>query len=339
MRVAHFSAKRFELDAFGRANGGRHELVFHEAKLEASTASLADGCEAVCAFANDDVGPDTLSTLAALGVKLIALRCAGFNQVDLDRAGELGITIARVPAYSPHAVAEHATALLLTLVRRTHRAYNRVREHNFSLEGLMGFDLHGKTVGVIGAGKIGLCFIAIMRGFGCRVLAHDPSPTDAIEKLGADLCGLDRLLGESDIISLHCPLTPETRHLIDAEALARTKPGVVLLNTSRGQVVDTPAVIAALKSERLGGLAIDVYEEEGDVFFRDLSERVLQDDVLARLLTFPNVVVTAHQGFLTREAVAGIARVTIENITAFEAEGPTGIDEANIVSAERHVAD
>jgi len=338
MRIAHFSAKSFERDAFDRANAGRHEIVYHESRLDASTAPLAEGCPAVCAFANDDVGDPTLEALAPTGVRLVALRCAGFNQVDLKKADELGIAIARVPAYSPHAVAEHAAALLLTLVRKTHRAYNRVREHNFSLDGLMGFDLHAKTVGVIGAGKIGASFIRIMRGFGCTVLAHDPSPPEPVERFGAEPAGLDRVLAESDVISLHCPLTPATHHLIDAEALNATKPGVMLVNTSRGGVVDTRALVDALKRGRIGGLALDVYEEEGDVFFRDLSEHALQDDVLARLLTFPNVLVTAHQGFLTREAVGEIARVTLGNVDGFERDGLEGIPVANRVTPERHVA-
>jgi len=339
MKLALYSAKGFERDAFDRANQGRHEILYHEARLDASTAPLADGCPAICAFANDDVGAETLDALAATGVRLVALRCAGFNQVNLDRADELGIAVARVPAYSPHAVAEHAAALLLSLVRKIHRAHNRVREHNFSLDGLIGFDLHGKTVGVIGAGKIGASFIRIMRGFGCTVLAHDPSPTDPVERFGAEPAGLDRVLAESDVISLHCPLTPATHHLIDAAALDATKPGVVIVNTSRGGVVDTRALIESLKQGRLGGLALDVYEEEGDVFFRDLSEHALQDDILARLLTFPNVLVTAHQGFLTREAIGEIASVTLGNLDGFERDGQAGIPRQNVVSAAQHVAD
>lgn len=342
MNITHFSARTFELEAFATANdalgGSRHSIKFQAARLDAATAALAEGSPAICAFANDDISAATIAALDQANVKLLALRCAGFNQVDLEAAAEHGIAVARVPAYSPHAVAEHAVALLLTLVRHTHRAFNRVREHNFSLDGLMGFDLHGKTVGIIGAGKIGICFVSIMRGFGCRVLAFDPYPNDELKASGADIVDLDTLLAEADVISLHCPLNPDTRHLISAEALSKTKPGLILINTSRGGVIDTPAVINALKARTLGGLALDVYEEEGDVFYKDLSGQIMQDEVLARLLTFPNVIVTSHQGFLTREAVRNIAETTLANITAFEGGGADAIPKANRVTADQHLA-
>lgn len=339
MRVAMFSAKVFErepfADAVKRAGGDPGAWSFFEERLSARTAGLAEGCDAVCAFVGDDLGRETLGTLKELGVGLIALRSAGFNHVDLEAAGELGMTVARVPAYSPYAVAEHAVALILTLNRKTHRAFARVREHNFALTGLMGFDLHGKTVGVVGTGEIGSVFARIMKGFGCRVLGMDPKPNDAFAEVG-EYVGMDRLLGESDIVSLHCPLTPETRHLLDAEAMGKMKRGAMLINTSRGAVVDTKAAIDALKRGRLGSLGLDVYEEEGDVFFKDLSGEVLQDDMLARLLTFPNVLVTSHQAFFTAEAVRGIAETTAANVMGF-ASGE-GVPEANRVSAETHTA-
>ncbi len=254
-----------------------------------------------------------------MGVRLIALRSAGYNHVDLDAAARLGLSVVRVPAYSPHAVAEHAAALILTLNRRTHRAYNRVREANFSLDGLVGFDLHGKTVGVIGTGRIGAVMLRIMHGFGCRLLAHDVKEDVALTKeIPVRYVTLQELFGESDIVSLHVPLTPDTRHLIDAEALRRMKHGVVLVNTGRGALIDTRALIDALKRGQIGAAGLDVYEEEEGIFFKDLSEQVLQDDVLARLLTFPNTLITSHQGFLTREALANIAETTLANVRAFE---------------------
>lgn len=336
MRATVFSTRSFErepLMAAGRAGG--HELALREERLDRLTARLAEGCRAVCLFVGDSGDRQTLAVLAEVGVRLLALRSAGFNHIDLDAAEELGLTVARVPAYSPHAVAEHAAALLLTLNRKTHRAYNRVREQNFALDGLMGFDLFGKTVGVVGTGKIGECFARIMLGFGCRVLGSDPSPSENLRSAGVEYADLPRLWESCDIVSLHCPLTPATRHLVDARALAAMKPGVVLLNTCRGAVVDTRAVIAALKSGHLGALGIDVYEEEGDIFFRDLSSEIIQDDVFVRLLTFPNVLITGHQGFLTREAVRNIADTTVANLTDFERGA---IDPENLVEVARHVA-
>jgi D-lactate dehydrogenase len=322
MRVAVFSTRSYDRHFLQRANAaGRHELRFLDAALDATTAVAADGAEAVCVFVNDRLDAEVLGLLQRGGVRLAALRSAGFNHVDLAAAAALGVAVARVPEYSPHAVAEHTVALLLALNRKIHRAYNRVREGNFALEGLLGFDLHGRTVGIVGTGKIGECYARIMAGFGCRLLAHDPKPNPACEALGARYVALDELLAGSDVISLHCPLTPATRHLVDARALDVVRPGAVLLNTSRGAVVDTRAVIAALKSGRLGGLGLDVYEEEADLFFRDLSAEVLHDDVFARLLTFPNVLVTGHQAFFTEDALTAIAETTIANLDAFERDG------------------
>jgi D-lactate dehydrogenase len=321
MRVAVYSTRPYDREFLARANAGRHELRFLGVRLEAGTVAAAHGCEAVCAFVNDDLGAGVLGALHAEGVRLVALRCAGFNHVDLAAAAELGIAVGRVPDYSPHAVAEHTVALILTLNRKIHRAHARVREGNFALDGLLGFDLHGRSVGIVGAGKIGRCFARIMAGFGCRVLATDQHPDPDCEALGVRYVALAELLATSDIVSLHCPLTPHTRHLIDARALAAMKPGAMLINTSRGAVIDTRAVIRALKSGRLGSLGIDVYEEEADLFFRDLSGEVIHDDVFARLLTFPNVVVTAHQAFFTEEALADIARTTLANLDRWAAEG------------------
>jgi D-lactate dehydrogenase len=331
-----FSTKGYERPWFDRAAEGTGvELQYLEPGLQARTASLAEGCGGVCAFVNDRLDAACLERLAGVGVGLVALRSAGFNHVDLAAAERLGLTVARVPAYSPHAVAEHAVALLLTLNRRIHRAYNRVREHNFELDGLMGFDLAGKTVGCIGTGRIGTVFCRIMLGFGCAVIASDPVQNPACAAMGVRYTALDRLLAESDVVALHCPLNPATHHLIDARALALMRPGALLINTSRGGVVDTPALIAALKRDRLGGVALDVYEEEADLFFRDLSERPIQDDVFARLLTFPNVVLTAHQGFFTREAMQAIAQTTLANAAGYARAGPPGVPTANLVTSER----
>jgi len=319
MRVAVFSTKPYDSESLGAAADGHgHDLVFLEPRLTPATAALAEGCEAVCAFVNDDLGAEVLAALHARGVRLLALRSAGFNHVDLVVAHELGLTVARVPGYSPHAVAEHAVGLVLTLNRKIHRAFNRVRENNFALTGLLGFDLHGRTVGVVGTGQIGAVFSEIMLGFGCRVLAHDPYPNDACREAGVEYASTEVVFAESDIIALHCPLTPETHHLIDADALSQMSEGVMLINTSRGALVDTAAVIEALKSGRVGYFGIDVYEEEADLFFEDLSDRVVHDDVFSRLLTFPNVLVTGHQGFFTVEALTNIATTTVANITAFE---------------------
>lgn len=324
MRVAVFSAKSYDRASLEEVNAARHDLRFFDAPLDASTAGLAEGAAAVCVFVHDRVDADVLERLAALGVRLVAIRAAGFNNVDLTAADALGLTVARVPAYSPHAVAEHAVALMLALNRKIHRAYNRVREGNFALDGLLGFDFAGKTAGVIGTGKIGAVLVRILTGFGCRILAHDPYPSHELQALGAEYVELDDLFARADVISLHAPLTPQTRHLIDERALARMKHGVMLVNTSRGALIDTRAAIDALKSGRIGALALDVYEEEADLFFRDLSEQIIQDDVFTRLLTFPNVLITGHQAYFTREALRGIAETTLANITAFERNQPSG---------------
>ncbi|MCE2469125.1 MAG: 2-hydroxyacid dehydrogenase [Dehalococcoidia bacterium] len=319
MRVAVFSAKSYDRASLEEVNAdARHDLRFFDAPLDASTAGLAEGADAACVFVHDRVDADVLERLAGLGVRLVAIRAAGFNNVDLTAAGTLGLTVARVPAYSPHAVAEHAVALMLALNRKIHRAYNRVREGNFALDGLLGFDFAGKTAGVVGTGKIGAVLVRILAGFGCRILAHDPYPSPELEALGVEYVAPDDLFARADVISLHAPLTPQTRHLIDERALGRMKQGVMLVNTSRGALIDTRAVIDALKSGRIGALALDVYEEEDDLFFRDLSEQIIQDDVFTRLLTFPNVLITGHQAYFTREALRGIAETTLANIDAFE---------------------
>jgi D-lactate dehydrogenase len=296
--------------------------VFLEPRLSVETAPLAAEADAVCAFVNDDLGEAVLEELARVGVGHIALRSAGFNHVDLNAAERLGILVTRVPGYSPYAVAEHGVALLMALVRKTHRAYNRVREGNFSLAGLLGFDLHGKTVGVVGTGQIGTVFARIMLGFGCRVLAYDPYPSEEARALGLEYVALEELLAESHIVSLHLPVTPQTRHFIDADRIALMRDGVTLINTSRGSLVDTLAVIEALKTGKIGLLGLDVYEEEADLFFEDLSDSVLADDVFTRLLTFPNVIITGHQAFFTAEALENIAMTTIGNLTAAERGDP-----------------
>lgn len=328
MRITLYSSKPYDRDSFAAANAGGFDLHFLDARLDVDTAALAAGSTVVCAFVNDDLSAPVLERLVQAGTRLIALRSAGYNHVDLHAAARLGLPVVRVPAYSPHAVAEHALALVLALNRRIHRAFNRTREGDFSLHGLTGFDLHGKTVGVVGTGQIGAVFARIVLGFGCRVLLHDPQPDAGLVALGARYVELDELLAESDILSLHCPLTPATRHLIDRHSLARMKRGAMLINTGRGALVDTPALIGALKCGQLGYLGLDVYEEEADLFFEDRSDQPLQDDVLARLLTFPNVIVTAHQAFLTREALAAIAGTTLANVAAWQAGRPDNLVQA-----------
>lgn len=323
MRVVVFSSKPHDVEFLTAANEHvGHELTFLEPRLTPETASLADGFPVVCPFVNDQLDRPVLERLAEGGARMLALRSAGTSHVDVPAAMEIGFIVAHVPAYSPHAVAEHAVGMILALNRKLHRAYARVREGNFSLEGLLGFDLHGRTVGVIGTGAIGGAFVRIMLGFGCRVIGFDPMPNDELRTLGVTYLELDELFETSDVVSLHCPLTPATHHLIDARAIDRMKPGVMLVNTSRGGLIDTGAAIDGLKSERIGALGLDVYEEEAGLFFEDLSGRVIQDDVLMRLLTFPNVLVTAHQGFFTREALVDIAETTLANVTAFERGEP-----------------
>lgn len=322
MRVAFFSYHSFDHEPFSATD---QEFVFFEATLTLATADLAQGFEAVCCFVNDRLDGEVLRRLQAGGTRLIALRSAGFNHVDLDTARQLGLVVARVPAYSPHAVAEHTVALMLSLNRKIHRAYVRTRDHNFRLEGLLGFDFCGKQVGLVGLGKIGRLVARIMQGFGCRVVAYDRVPCGDFEMLS-----LEQLLATSDVVSLHCPLTPETSHLLNSERLAMMKKGALLINTGRGGLVDSRALIQSLKTHHLGGLALDVYEEEESLFFRDFSDRMMGDDVLARLLSFPNVLLTAHQGFFTREALENIASTTLENIRTFELEGV--VPEANRVN-------
>lgn len=320
MKVAVFSTKLYDRQFLEASNHHhQHELVFFEPQLSQDTALLADGFPCVCVFVNDQLDAKTLEILAKQGTRLIALRCTGFNNVDLEVAAALGLTVVRVPVYSPHSVAEHAVSLILALNRKIHRAYNRVREGNFSLEGLLGFDLYGRTVGVIGTGRIGLTFAKIMQGFGCQVLGYDIFQNLAFETLGnSTYVELPELFASTDIISLHCPLTPHTHHLIDATAIAQMQPGVMLINTSRGALIDTSALIPGLKSQKIGALGLDVYEQEADLFFEDLSNQIIQDDVFERLLTFPNVIVTGHQAFFTEEALLHIAETTLSNITSVE---------------------
>lgn len=321
--AAFFDCKPYDREFFTAARPGAVDWRFHEFRLNSETARTADGAYAVCVFVNDRVDRDCLRTLASLGVRLVALRCAGFNNVDLPAARECGLGVVRVPAYSPHAVAEHTVGLLLALNRKIHRAYNRVRELNFSLGGLVGFDVCGKTVGIVGTGRIGRITAQIFRGFEARVLAYDPVvQSEWAAAHGVDYTDLNTLLARSDIVSLHLPLMPQTRFLLNQAAIARMKRGAYLLNTSRGKLVDTAAVIEALKSGQLGGVALDVYEEEEEIFFEDHSGDIIDDDELARLLTLPNVLITAHQAFLTREALSEIARVTTENLLRFAAGQP-----------------
>ena len=317
MKVAVFSAKIYDREFLGAANAARHDLQFFEPRLTVETVSLGVGFEAVCAFVNDRLDATVIQHLVAGGTRLLVLRCAGYNNVDLTAAAQHGLTVACVPGYSPHAVAEHAIALILALNRKLHRAYNRVREGNFALDGLLGFDLHGKTAGIIGTGKIGTVVAQILIGMGCRVLAYDPLPSERCGTLGVIYTKMDRLLAESDIVTLHCPLTVENHHVVAAPTLQLMKAGVMLINTSRGRLLDTVAVIEALKNGRIGYLGLDVYEEEEQIFFEDRSNLIISDDVFSRLLTFPNVIITGHQAFFTREALENIATTTIGNLTAF----------------------
>ena len=322
MKVSLYSSKPYDESFFSAENQAfSHELVFYDFKLTADSARLASGSRAVCAFVNDHLDAETLQVLHAGGTELIAMRCAGFNNVDLAAAKKLGMRVVRVPAYSPYAVAEHTLGLLLALNRRLYRAYNRIREGNFSLQGLVGFDIHGLTVGIIGTGTIGEKVIRLFQGFGCKVLCYDVQERDAISALGAEYVPLAALLARADIISLHCPLLASTHHMIDAAAIAQMKRGVTLLNTSRGGLIDTSAVIDGLKSGQIGNLGIDVYEEEDNLFFEDQSGKVMQDDVFARLLTFPNVLITGHQAFFTDTALTQIARTTLQNLADIEQRG------------------
>lgn len=320
MKIFVYDTHDFEKVRFCETNVEyKHELYFFAGRLDEKSAELAENYECVCAFVNDRLNDEVLTTLAKNGTKLIALRSAGFNHVDLVAAKRLKLKVVRVPEYSPYSVAEHAMALILTLNRKLHKSYNRVREGNFSLEGLVGFDLHGKTVGVIGTGKIGRVFIKIAVGFGCRVLAFDSFPQEKLAaELGFTYTGLDEVLGQSDILSLHVPLSSGTTHIISEAALGQMKEGAMLINTSRGGLIDTKALVKALKSGHIGAAGLDVYEEEEKFFFQDHSGESLSDDVLVRLMTFPNVLLTSHQGFLTNEALTNIAETTLQNVQEFE---------------------
>jgi len=323
MKTAVFSARRYDQALLAEANrAAGHELLFIQDRLTAETAALARGCAAVCVFVNDCVDAEVLQRLADQGTRLVATRSTGYNHIDAAAAGRLGVAVVRVTDYSPHSVAEFAVGLLLAVNRKIARASMRTREGNFELDGLMGFDLHGKTVGVIGTGKIGSIFARIMLGFGCAVLGHDTHPDPAFEQSGGRYVPVRELLAGSDVISLHCPLTEETHHIVDAASLAQVKRGAILVNTSRGGLVDTEAAVQALKSGQLGGLAIDVYEQEASLFFQDLSSTIITDDVIQRLVSFPNVIVTGHQAFFTVEAIGQIMATTLGSITAFERGEP-----------------
>lgn len=321
MKFAFFDTKPYDIPSFEKY-GKENDITFkfYETHLNEDTVGLARGCDGICVFVNDTVNAGIIDELCSLGVKMIALRCAGYNNVDLEYAKNK-LRIARVPAYSPYAVAEHTMALLLTSVRRVHKAYIRTRDFNFSLNGMTGFDLHGKTVGVVGTGKIGRVFIDICRGFGMNVIAYDKFPD---ENSGIEYVGLNELFSRSDIISFHCPLTEETYHMINSETVEQLKTGVVLLNTSRGAIIDAEALLEGIKSRKIGAACLDVYEEEADFFFNDFSGHIIDDDVLARLISMPNVIVTSHQAFLTDEALDNIAETTVQNITAFRDGTTTG---------------
>ncbi len=318
-KVAVFNSKKYDKDFLTEANRKfGHELVFFESHLTQETATLAKGFKAICVFVNDRLDQITLKALADGGTRLIALRCAGFNNVDLEAAGKLGITVVRVPAYSPSAVAEHSVAMILSLNRKTHKAYNRVREGNFSLDGLMGFDLSGKTVGIIGTGAIGSIVARILLAFGCRVLVYDLRKNPELIDSGANYVDLNELFQTSDIITLHCPLNSSTHHIINSNSLSLMKNGVMIINTGRGALIDSIPTIEALKSGKVGYLGLDVYEEEEKIFFEDLSNSIIHDDIFVRLLTFPNVLITSHQAFFTQEALRQIADTTLQNITDFK---------------------
>ncbi|MBD1431252.1 2-hydroxyacid dehydrogenase [Sphingobacterium sp. DN00404] len=315
MRIAFFSTQPYDRMFFNRENQDeRFTYQFYETHLGPHIVQAINDVDAVCVFVNDRVNREVIEVLASRGVKIIALRCAGFNNVDLDAAREFGISVCRVPAYSPEAVAEHAMAMLLTLNRKTHKAYNRVREQNFSLNGLLGFNLHGKTIGVVGTGKIGKAFCRVVKGFGCELLAFDVYEDEQLKDIGVLYVDMDTLYRSSDIISLHCPLTPENKHMITQSTIQQMKDGVILLNTSRGALIHTEAVIDGLKKHKIGGLALDVYEQEEKLFFKDLSGTIIEDDTIQRLMSFPNVLITAHQAFFTEEALTQIASTTLRNI-------------------------
>jgi D-lactate dehydrogenase len=333
VKVLVYSIRPYDKAALAAANKEKHELHFTEARLDERTASLAAGYPGVCCFVDDNLDGRVLSKLHQGGTRLVALRSTGFNNVDLPTAGKLGMTVARVNRYSPYAVAEFAVGLMLALNRKIHRAYERVREGNFLLDGLLGYDMHGRTAGIVGTGKIGSVLAQILRGFGCELLGYDVKENPECLESGMRYVTLEELLGHSDIVSLHAPLTPHTRHMINARTLALMKPGAMLINTSRGALVDSKALIAALKKRRLGAAGLDVYEEESHIYFRDLSDEVITDDVIMRLTTFPNVIITGHQAFFTREALDIIAATTVNNISNFEA----GRRDENVIKPEEVV--
>lgn len=324
MKFAFFDAKPYDKPGFERYRQGTElEIKYYETRLNADTVSLAEGCDGVCVFVNDTVDREVVQKLHQMGVRMIALRCSGFNNVDI-KACQGKLKIYRVPAYSPHAVAEHTMAMLLTVIRRTHKAYIRTRDFNFSLNGMVGFDLYGRTVGIIGTGKIGQVFAQVCKGFGMHVLAYDKFPNPA---LGLEYVSLEQLFAQSDIISLHCPLNEDSRHIVNASSIAQMKKGVAIVNTSRGALVDTEALIEGLKSKKIGAACLDVYEEEGDLFYEDCSEQIMQDDRLVRLIAMPNVLVTSHQAYLTEEALGNIAKITVDNIVKFFADKPNAATE------------
>lgn len=319
MKIAVFSTKSYDQEYFENYNNEyQFEFSFFETPLNSKTVDLTKGFDAVCVFVNDKVNPETIEKLAQNGIGLIAMRCAGYNNVDVPTAQKHNIKLVRVPAYSPEAVAEHALALILTLNRKTHKAYNRVREGNFSLKNLIGFNLHGKTVGVIGTGKIGAAFCKIVQGFGCKVIAYDLYPSEQLKEIGVEYTTVDSVFKQSDIVSFHCPLNEATTHLLNDEALAGMKDGVMIINTSRGGLIDTEATIKYLKNKKIGFLGIDVYEQEANLFFEDLSESIIQDDFILRLNSFPNVLITSHQAYFTKEAMEQITLTTLENLKAFQ---------------------
>lgn len=330
MKIACFSLHHFEKPFLETANQTHHHaLEYFSVHLSEKTAALAKNFPAISCFVTDQLNAEVLNIIAKNGTKLIAFRCAGFNQVDLVTAKKLGLTVVRVPNYSPYAVAEFAVGLILALNRKIPQACARVREHNFSLDGLLGFDLHGRTVGIIGTGKIGTIFGKIMQGFGCKILANDTIPNEVCQSMGVKYVSINDLYQQADIISLHCPLTPDTHHLINEAALSQMKPGGMLINTGRGALIDSKAIIQALKQKTIGYLGMDVYEEEENLFFQDLSDVIIQDDIFARLQTFPNVIITGHQAFFTQEALTNIAETTLANISLFE-KNPAALNEARV---------
>ncbi|MBU1312069.1 MAG: 2-hydroxyacid dehydrogenase [Gammaproteobacteria bacterium] len=329
MKVAVFSAKKYDRDGLNQWADTSIQFSYHETRLNSDSVKLASGCHAVCAFVNDELNAAVLQQLSQMGIEMVALRCAGFNNVDLTTAKALGIRIARVPAYSPEAVAEHTIGMMLCLNRKLHKAYNRVRDDNFALDGLLGFNLFGKTVGLIGTGRIGQATARILHGFGCQLLCHDIAPSSVLTELGARYVPLAELYAQSDIISLHCPLTPDTKHLINHYSIGSMKDGVMLINTSRGALIDSKAVIDGLKNRKIGYLGLDVYEQEADLFFENLSEQMIDDEIFKRLLTFPNVLITGHQAFFTKEALQEICQVTSDNLLAFASNTVTGNELVN----------